>query len=557
MPGPRILIADDDADLRALLSQRLEAEGFEVLQAADGAEALRLLEFESPAVAFLDVNMPAFTGLQVCERARKSAWGGRIPLLVLTSLSDPSTVDRAMRAGATGYLLKPPRVEDVLAEVRRLAGPDRAPLPPEAPGEGEITPKMEALLEQVGTLPAVPMVTRKLIEVLNNPSAGARELSKVISLDPAITAQVLRLANSAYYGQAGKVSDVTKAVILIGFAEISHTLMALSLANLFVRRDGAEVLDRQSFWEHALGCSVVAHHLAVRAGLPDPNRALVAGLLHDLGKLVMAYYLPDDYASILRRARVERRHTRDVEREILGDNHSLVGQALAKRWKLPPGIYRSIRYHHVPLSVESLDYDVVSLVRVVSAADGLCKAAGLGSSGDDLVEEVPERIWNLLGVDQKAAEAAVEAGRETIAVHKAVLTTRKDPGAKAEAAPAVLHFLETDQAVAMSRFSLQAAGFSPLLARSWGEGAEVLEGKAPPAAVVVEASSGPTESRLLETFLKWRGGRPRPGALFLAPGRRLAGLPVEPGLVGFPKPLGIAGLRTAMAALAGPAGSAS
>ena len=189
MPAPRILLADDDPDLRAVLAGHLEAEGYEVLQAPDGTEALRLLEDSAPAMAFLDVNMPGLTGLEVCEQARKSAWGGSIPILILTSMSDKATADRALKAGATGYLLKPPRVEELLSEARKHAGLERQVPLPETPAEGEISPKMAALLEQVGTLPAAPMVTQKLIEVLNNPSAGAKELSKVISLDPAITIQ--------------------------------------------------------------------------------------------------------------------------------------------------------------------------------------------------------------------------------------------------------------------------------------------------------------------------------------------------------------------------------
>jgi putative nucleotidyltransferase with HDIG domain len=550
MPAQRILLADDDGDLSGVLAQRLRADGYEVSVAPDGTQALRMLETQPPQLALLDYHMPGLTGVEVCRRARQA--GHTLPLLLLTSVSERSTVERALEAGITGYVLKPLRYEDLLAEVRNHLG-----MPGNGEGEVEsaLSPKLSELLDKISMLPAMPTTTQKLLEVLNNPSAGAKELSKVITLDPAITAQVLRLANSAYYGQGGKVSDVTKAVILIGFAEISHALMALSLASLFVRKDAPEIIDRVAFWEHALSCSVIAGQLARRAAVEDPNQVIVAGLLHDLGKLVMAYFLPEDYAGILRRAAAERRATRDVEREVLGNNHALLGEALAMRWKLPLEISQCIRYHHVPLSVENLDHATVALVRVICAADALCKAASLGSSGDDLVEEIPERVWNLLSVDQKAAEDAVRIGRRSLLTQKAALGSAGGK-ASAEEEPGipVLHLLETEQAVALTGFALQSAGYAPYLVRSWGDGTRVLEANPDIGTVVIESGSLPQQSRFLETVLRWRKGLSQPGILFLSSGKRLeAGMPAASRLAACPKPLGTHALKEAMAAL----GSAS
>ena len=328
--------------------------------------------------------------------------------------------------------------------------------------------------------------------------------------------------------------------------------MALSLASLFVRKDAPEILDRAAFWEHALSCSVVAGQMVRRAGVEDPNQVVVAGLLHDLGKLVMAYYLPEEYAGILRRAAAERRSTRDIEREVLGDNHALLGEALAKRWKLPLEISRCIRYHHVPLSVENLDHATVALVRVICAADALCKAAGLGFSGDDLVEEIPERVWNLLSVDQRAAEDAVRVGRRSLLAHKAALGPAGGaPPAGEEPGIPVLHLLETEQAVTLTGFALRSAGYSAHLVRSWGDGTRILEEHPDIGTVVIESGSPPQQSRFLETVLRWRKGLPQPGVLFLAPGKRLeAGLPAAPCLAACPKPLGTGALKAAMAAVA-------
>lgn len=539
MPAPRILLADDDADLAAILAQRLRQAGLEVEVVTDGEQAVRAVEASVGKLdlAILDYHMPGLTGAEACARIRAS--GRALPVILLTSVSEKAVAEKAMQAGVTAYVLKPPRVEDLLIEIRRLTGTS----PEEVPAE-PLSPKLAGLLDRINTLPAMPVTTQKLLDVLNNPAAGAKELSRVITLDPAVTAQVLRLANSAYYGQQGKISDVTKAVILIGFAEISHALMALSLASLFVVKGKADVLDRAAFWEHALGCSVMAGHLARRAGVEDPNQAVIAGLLHDLGKLVLATYLPEEYGSLLKRAVREGRPLREMERELLGDNHALLGEALAQRWKLPPTISRCIRYHHVPLSAEAMDHATVSLVRVVSAADALAKGAGLGASGDDLVEEIPERVWNLLTVDAKVAEDAVKAGRRSVAMHKAALGRQ---GAEPEEVPGIpaLHLVETEQAVPLTWFSLQAAGYAPHLTRTWGEATAFLESCPETGLLVLESAQSPKESRFLDTVLRWRRGQATRHLLFIAPAKRLEGATPVEGVVFLPKPIGIAALKAA------------
>lgn len=551
MPAQRILLADDDGDLSGVLAQRLRADGYEVAVVPDGEQALRMLETRPPQLALLDYHMPGLTGVEVCQHARRT--GHALPLLLLTSVSERATLEDALQAGITGYILKPPRYEDLLAEVRKHLGvPGSAEGGAEGSAEPALSPRLSELLDKISMLPAMPTTTQKLLEILNNPSAGAKELSKAITLDPAVTAQVLRLANSAYYGQGGKVSDVTKAVILIGFAEISHALMALSLASLFVRKDAPEIIDRAAFWEHALSCSVIAGQMVRPAGVGDPHQVLVAGLLHDLGKLVMAYYMPEEYAGILRRAAAERCAIRDIEREVLGNNHALLGEAIARRWKLPVEISRCIRYHHVPLSVENLDHATVALVRLICAADALCKAASLGFSGDDLVEEIPQRVWNLLSVDQKAAGDAVSVGRRSLLANKAALGSAggKAPAGEEPGIP-VLHLLEVEQTVTLTGFALQSAGYAPHLVRSWGDGTRVLEEHPDIGTVVIESGSPPQQSRFLETVLRWRKGLPQPGILFLAPGKRLeAGMPAASRLAACSKPLGTGALKMAMADVA-------
>ncbi|GEM_PF-482109 len=542
MPEPLVLLADDDQDMTAVLAQRLRADGFRVVTAGDGLKALQAMEAEPPHVAFLDLNMPGLDGIALCERVRQAPWGRSIPLILLTSSGQESTAGRALRAGATGYLLKPPRYEALRSEVWRHVR--QGELPAAAP-EGPISPKLGDLLETVGQLPAMPIITHKLLEVLNNPSAGAKELGRVVSMDPAVTAQVLRLANSAYYGQPGKVTDVTKAVILVGFSEISHTLMSLSLANIFATQ-GAEILPRIPFWEHAVACSAMATQLAKRAGHLEPHRAQVAGLLHDLGKLVLACYLPEDYAAILADARMNRRHTRESERALLGDHHALLGEALSRRWGLPQVIGRSVRYHHAPLSAENLDHDTLALVRFVCAADTLAKAGAIGSAGDDMVEEIPERIWQLLSVDQKAAEGLILLARRTVAMQKTALGSAPAPDPAQR--PPVLLVMEGNQSVSLSSFAVEAAGFAPRIVLSWGDGIQALSGDAGIRIVLLDSSVSPRDSRFLETVLRWRGGRTDPRVIFAGPEKKMEG-GGPAGVRLLPKPMTHTALRAALAGI--------
>ena len=144
---------------------------------------------------------------------------------------------------------------------------------------------------------------------------------------------------------------------------------------------------------------------------------------------------------------------------------------LFRRWGLPLVIGR-FRYHHAPLSAENLDHDTLSLVRFVCAADTLAKAAGIGSSGDDGVEEIPERVWQLLSVDQKAAQDLVALARRTVSMQKMALGSA--PLADPAAGLPILLLIEGTGTLSLTAFALEAAGFAPRITRSWGDALQTL-----------------------------------------------------------------------------------
>ncbi len=166
------------------------------------------------------------------------------------------------------------------------------------------------------------------------------QVAELIEIDQALTSQILRMANSAFYGQRG-VSRVTEALVMLG--SVVTRGVVLSSTVLDVRQ-----VKVAGFWEHSLGCAVAAGALAKVTGLAKPEEATAAGLLHDLGKVVLYKELPDAFDAVAARAAAERRPFREVERELLGVDHAEIASWLVDRWRFPPCLAVPIVHHHAP-----------------------------------------------------------------------------------------------------------------------------------------------------------------------------------------------------------------
>lgn len=254
--------------------------------------------------------------------------------------------------------------------------------------------RIKRIAESVINLPTLPTVISKMIELVDNPKTSAGSLARLISTDQALTARILKLANSAYYGFPREVSTVDMAIVVLGFNTVKDMGLSLSVFDMFKESDDSNYFDINLFWEHSIACGIAARSIAKRNYNACAGEAFVAGLLHDIGKAILKQYVHNDFREIMRRATGGERSLDEAEKEVIGTSHGEVGGWLAARWNLPNMITDAIRFHHQPgeARVDS------RFVAIVSLANYLCHLSSIGDSGRKALQEPDEDIWK--GLEQ-------------------------------------------------------------------------------------------------------------------------------------------------------------
>ncbi|KUK13310.1 MAG: Metal dependent phosphohydrolase [bacterium 42_11] len=247
------------------------------------------------------------------------------------------------------------------------------------------------ILTKVKDLPTLPEVATKVMEVANNPRSSAADMAKVISQDQALTAKILKLVNSAYYGFPRKISTVTQAIVILGFRTVRDLVLNISISGMFNSKNVGE-LSAEALWLHNLGVAVTAKILAKRIGYEPLEEAFTAGLLHDLGKLVFIKLFPREYEKIVTIAINGNKWIRDVEESLLEVDHALIGKWVSENWKFPPQLVRAIQLHHQP----EIDNEYPELTSIVHGADVLTRIKKIGSGGDNQIPSFKKDAWVLL-----------------------------------------------------------------------------------------------------------------------------------------------------------------
>ena len=206
---------------------------------------------------------------------------------------------------------------------------------------------LEKLIERSGKLGSMPTIVYKVFEVMDAPKSTAALIGKVINDDPALTARLLKLVNSPFYGFTAKIDTVYRAVALIGHQELRSVVVAASAVKVF---DGipSDLISMDDFWLRSLKVAVTARVLAAFKREKEIERYFISGLLHDIGSLLMYLKLPEEMAAVLQRLKSDGGERAAAEKEIIGFDYTEVGGGLLKKWNLPPKIYTAIRYQLTP-----------------------------------------------------------------------------------------------------------------------------------------------------------------------------------------------------------------
>jgi len=206
----------------------------------------------------------------------------------------------------------------------------------------ELTP--ESVVEGVEDLVSLPDAAMRLNGLLVDPDASARDIAEVVSIDPALTARVLRAVNSAYFGLRSRVDTISKAISLIGTSELHSLVLTTSAAQAF-KHISYKLMDMETFWQHSVRAALAARGLAESSLKRHRERVFLAALMHDIGKLVLYHQMPAASTRILEAVRAGEPQEK-VEASMLGFTHADVGAVLLERWNLPPSLTMPVRFHH-------------------------------------------------------------------------------------------------------------------------------------------------------------------------------------------------------------------
>lgn len=250
-----------------------------------------------------------------------------------------------------------------------------------------------------GWVSSPPQIYIKLKETLEDPMSSFQEFSAIIGNDPALTARMLKIVNSPFYGMENEVDTISHALGIIGTQQLSELVLATSVTEQFSGIP-ENVMSMEQFWKHSIACGITAKVLAKWHGESNLEAYYLAGMLHDIGGLVMYKKFPEQSEKILKHCKKTGEYLFDVELKTYGATHAKVGKELLKGWGLPASLYEPVFFHH--RAMKSKNHPLVS--KIINVADSMVDEMGLGSSGEAVTNPVDPKIMKELGFSELPIE---------------------------------------------------------------------------------------------------------------------------------------------------------
>jgi len=345
----RVLFVDDEPgvseDLQRML--RSQRDRWEMVFANGGMAALALLETAPFDVVVSDLHMPEMNGAALLKRVQE-----RFPDAVRIIMTGDLELQAAFRTLDVAHqlLVKPCDAEGLRVAVERACIlKDRLN-----------SDLIRRTVTAVGELPALPRTYANLTQALDDPEASIERMAKIVETDVAISAKVLRLVNSAFFGLTNEIATVKTAVCYLGIEVLRHVVLSVEVFGVFHASRAIPGFSMERLQRHAQLTARIVRALPVPRYLSDA--AMVAALLHDVGKLVLASKRPDQLAQALKIAAQEGRPLYAAENDLFGFNHAEIGAYLLALWGLPSPIVEAVAYHHAPSRIPQQGFDTVAAV---------------------------------------------------------------------------------------------------------------------------------------------------------------------------------------------------
>lgn len=454
-----LLLVDAHPLVRELLSTALRPHDMRCLAASDEDEARAMLSFHAPDAIVIDPFGHSRQESRFLSWLREQPNGATMPVVVLTDIATRETVKIAVEHRVAGYLIKrqfslsrfvqtvrravnarvasdpallgnanapateqdgerpPIRIEQVQAGMQSGASTGGAgvvgasvekPKPAPDPAEALRTlmpvvkrSELQERMDEAQELRALSPTVGRLMTLADNPNSSIDDIVKAVKLDQAIALKLLRLSNSTVYNRGEQCDSIKKAVLRIGGSQIKQAVMNLSVIDQFSCSDAMGGLDTKHFWEHAIACGLIAGRLAKPRGDEFADSAMTMGLLHDIGRMILAHAAPDEYRQVLETANSMELPLEQVEKRMLMVDHAEVMDRILRTWQFPKALFNPIVFHHLSAgNIRRAVPQESQEAATLALANCLAHAMLLGSSGNETIYPI-EDLCDMLRLDPK------------------------------------------------------------------------------------------------------------------------------------------------------------
>lgn len=256
---------------------------------------------------------------------------------------------------------------------------------------------LQDLFKEEARIPSLSEVFYRFKDAVDDPDTSFDEMGEIISSDPGLTARLLKIVNSPFYGFSSEVETIPHAISIIGSSQLNDMVLSTCIIDRF-KGISPKAIDMQLFWEHSIATGLAAKIIAKEINMLNHDSIFVGGLLHDIGRLVLCINAPEQFSEIFLKAQTKGKSLLEAEKEILGFGHDKVGEELLKRWKLPKIHQETVGYHHCPLEAPLFNKEAA----VVDDANAVAQSLALGSSGEQFVSKFNDETLELLGIENES-----------------------------------------------------------------------------------------------------------------------------------------------------------
>jgi putative nucleotidyltransferase with HDIG domain len=262
---------------------------------------------------------------------------------------------------------------------------------------------VDKILKSIQNIPAFPVTSQRVTDIMKNPDYSISQVVNVIKYDPSITANILKICNSAYFG-VRRISTLHDAVVFLGQNNIIRAIQVSGISRFFNKNASGYGLNAQELWKHSVGVALMTQILSKKISGREDNTLFTAGLLHDIGKFILSEFVQDSYSKIMDLVTKQGFDFLRAEEEVIGVSHSEVGGRIAQHWNFPQDIHDAIKFHHRP---DLMEHGQSKLCWIIYLADQVCLIMGIGGGTDGLAYWGLKEVIDTLKIRHKDLESGM------------------------------------------------------------------------------------------------------------------------------------------------------